>query len=101
MSEAEINYGIAILPNGRRKSDLEAAAHGIFALFAGRILPFDSNAAREFAFMVADRRRLGQPIEAFDAQIAAIARANGMSLATRDVHDFADTGVQIVNPWVT
>jgi predicted nucleic acid-binding protein len=67
VSEAEIIYGIAILPEGRRKRDLEAAAQGVLALFAGRILPFDSLAAREFAAIVIDRRRLGRPINDFDA----------------------------------
>jgi predicted nucleic acid-binding protein len=99
VSEAEIIYGIAILPEGRRRRDLEAAAQGVLALFAGRILPFDSLAAREFAAIVIDRRRLGRPINDFDAQIAAIARARSMSLATRDTRDFAETGVQIIDPW--
>lgn len=99
VSEAEIVYGITILPDGRRKRELETAAQGIFALFAGRIFPFDSAAAREFALIVADRRRAGRPIEDFDAQIAAITRSRGMTLATRDVQDFAGTGVQLVDPW--
>ena len=99
VSEAEIVYGITILPDGRRKRELETAAQGIFALFAGRIFPFDSAAAREFALIVADRRRAGRPIEDFDAQIAAITRSRGMSLATRDVLDFASTGVQLIDPW--
>lgn len=99
ISEAEIFYGVAVLPEGRRKRDLETAAQRVFALFAGRILPFDSAAARAFAQIVADGRRIGRPIEYFDAQIAAIARSRGMSLATRDVKDFAATGVQLINPW--
>jgi len=99
VSEAEILYGIAVLPDGRRKDDLEAAAHSVLALFAGRILPFDSLAAREFARVVADRRRLGRPIDNLDAQIAAIARVHNMSLATRDIRDFADAGVPIIDPW--
>jgi len=99
VSEAEILYGIAILPDGRRKHDLEAAARSILSLFAGRILPFDSLAAREFALIVADRRRIGRPIDNLDAQIAAIARARNMSLATRDIQDFADAGVSVIDPW--
>lgn len=99
VSEAEIVYGIAILPDGRRKRELEAAAQGIFTLFAGRIFLFDSTAARMFAQIVSDRRRAGRPIADFDAQIAAITRSRGMSLATRDVQDFANTGVQLIDPW--
>jgi toxin FitB len=65
VSEAEIIDGIAILPDGRRKRDLGAAAQDILVLFAGRILPFDSLAAREFAAIVAERRRIGRPINDF------------------------------------
>ncbi len=99
VTEAEIRLGIAILPDGKRKRDLETAACRVLALFAGRILPFDSLAAVEFAGIVADRRRIGRPMEDFDAQIAAITRSRGMTLATRNVPDFADTGVQVVDPW--
>ena len=97
--QAEVRLGIAILPDGKRKRDLETAAFRVLALFAGRILPFDSLAAVEFAGIVADRRRIGRPMEDFDAQIAAITRSRGMTLATRNVPDFADTGVQVVDPW--
>ena len=48
---------------------------------------------------MAERRRLGLPIGTMDAQIAAIARARGMAVATRDANDFANTGVTIINPW--
>jgi toxin FitB len=99
VTEAEILYGVAIKPDGRRKRDIGAAAQRILGLFAGRVLPFDSAAAREFAQIVADRLRAGRPIKDFDAQIAAITRSRGMTLATRDLQDFADTGVQVVDPW--
>lgn len=99
VTEAEILYGVAILPDGRRKQDLQAAAQRVLALFVGRILPFDSAAARVSALIVANRRIAGRPIDDFDAQIAAITRSRDMALATRDVQDFASTGVQLVDPW--
>ena len=99
VTEGEIIYGVTILPDGKRKRDLDAAARRVLQLFAGRILPLDSAAAREFAQIVSDRRNAGRPIEDFDAQIAAITRSRGMSLATRDVQDFAGTGVQVIDPW--
>ncbi len=99
VTEAEIIYGVTILPDGKRKRDLDTAAQRILALFAGRILPFDSAAAREFALIVAGRRRAGRPIKDFDAQIAAITRSRGMTLATRNVQDFEATGVQVIDPW--
>ena len=99
VSEAEIRFGIGILPDGKRKRDLETAALRVLELFAGRILPFDSAAAREFARIVADRQRLGRPIEDFDAEIAAITLSRGMTLATRNTTDFAGTGVALIDPW--
>ena len=98
-TEAEIIFGISILPDGRRKRDLELAAERVLGMFGGHILPFDSAAARLFAVIVGDCRRLGRPIQLFDAQIASITRSYGFTLATRDVRDFADAGVPLVDPW--
>jgi hypothetical protein len=98
--EAEIRYGIALLPPGKRRSALATAAGAIFAEeFSGRILPFDSAAAPEFAEIAARRRAAGRPIGDFDCQIAAIARVYGAAIATRNVIDFVDCGVDLVDPW--
>jgi predicted nucleic acid-binding protein len=100
VNKAEILYGIAALPDGRRRGALAAAAEAMFADdFAGRVLPFDEEAAAHYAEIVAARRRDGRPIEAFDAQIAATARAAGAGLATRDVAGFAGCGLTLVDPW--
>ncbi len=101
VTEAEIRLGIAILPEGKRKQDLETAASRILALFAGRVLPFDSAAAVEYARIVAERRRIGRPVADFDAQIAAITLSRGMMLATRNGADFVDSGVGVVDPWTS
>ena len=97
--EAEILSGVQVLPDGQRKHELEAAARRVFALFNGRILTFDSAAAAEYAAIVAERRRMGQPINDFDAQIAAIARSRGFALATRNVFGFEGIGILIIDPW--
>ena len=97
--EAEVFYGIAILPAGRRRAALHNAAEAIFGEFGGRILPFDSAAARAFADVAAERRRGGRPIGESDGQIAAIARVHDATVATRDVQDFAACGIQVVSPW--
>jgi len=100
VNEAEILYGIATLPEGRRRAALAAAAEAMFTDdFAGRVLPFDEAAAVHYAQIVAARRRDGRPIEAFDAQIAATALVAGADLATRDVGDFAGCGLTLLNPW--
>jgi predicted nucleic acid-binding protein len=67
--------------------------------FAGRILPFGSDAAHAYARIAADRRRAGRPISHFDAQVAAIAHSAGAAIATRNVSDFEGCGVKVINPW--
>ena len=100
VTEAEVRAGVAILPGGARRRGLAEAAERTFGgLFAGRVLPFDSSAARAYAEIVPYRRSTGRPLPFADGQIAAIARSRGMAVATRNVEDFEDTGVELVNPW--
>ncbi|PSS61940.1 VapC toxin family PIN domain ribonuclease [Ensifer sp. NM-2] len=100
VTEAEIRYGIGLMPDGRRRQSLEAAIMPIFSEdLAGRILPFDSDAAAAYATLAIARRKAGRPISQFDAQIAAITLSRGAALATRNVADFEATGVVIINPW--
>jgi toxin FitB len=96
---AEILQGIELLPPGKRRAALSAAAQNMFGLFAGRILSFHEDAARAFGPISVLRRRHGRPISLFDAQIAAIARAHGATLATRNVADFEGCGLRLINPW--
>src|SRR5437016_3649706 len=82
ITEAEILYGIALLSPGRRRRALETAAQAMFVQeFAGRVLPFDSASAEEYAAIAAARRRSGRPMSQADAQIAAIARSRGAAIA--------------------
>jgi len=100
VTQAEILYGVALVPEGKRRQGLALAARTAFeTYFRGRILPFDSEAAEAFAELAAGRRRAGRPISQADAQIAAIARSRGAVLATRNVPDFEGCGVEIVDPW--
>jgi predicted nucleic acid-binding protein len=96
---AEILRGIARLPDGRRKDLLRTTASEVFASFADQVLPFDSDAAVHYAEVVEGRDRLGLPIDAFDAQIAAICRTRGAALATRNLKDFSHTDVTLIDPW--
>ena len=102
VSEAELRYGVAIMPAGRRRNALEAAMTRWLDLgFGERVLPFDSAAARAYAKIAAERRQTGRAIGEADCQIAAICRSRGAVLVTRNVRDFRDTGVDVVNPWAT
>ncbi len=98
---AEIRLGISILPAGKRKELLLDLAEQMFQEdFPGRCLPFDCEAAGEYALIVSERNRQGHPISVEDAQIAAIARTADLALATRNTRDFSDiTGLKLVDPW--
>lgn len=100
ITQAEILHGIMLLPSGRRRNALEAAAEAMFKEeFGGRVLPFGSDAAHFYARIAAERRRVGRAISNFDAQIAAIARSNGAAIATRNVADYDHCDIKVVNPW--
>ena len=100
ITEAEVRTGIAFLPEGaRRRGLVDAVERTLGSLFADRVLPFDSGAARAYADIAAARRAAGRPISQLDCQIAAIALARGMAVATRNVRDFSETGVDVIDPW--
>jgi predicted nucleic acid-binding protein len=98
--QAEILSGIAILPEGRRREALEIAALATFREdFAGRILPFDTDAAVVYAEIFADRRSAGRPAATADLMIASIARVRGAIVVTRDTAGFRGCGLTLINPW--
>ena len=100
VTEAELLYGVEIVPAGRRRDRLLIEVEGMLQEdFEGRILPFDSAAARAYAVIAAARRAAGRPINHADCQIAAIARSREASVATRDMADFEGTGIEVINPW--
>ncbi len=96
---AEIRFGLARLPRGRRAAELAQLADEVLGAFPAQVLPFDAPAAILYGEIAAARERGGQPIEALDAQIAAICRARGAPLATRNTRDFVDTGVDLLDLW--
>ena len=97
---AELWYGIGRLPTGRRRNELAEVFDQVATEdFEGRVLAFDGVAAAHYVDLVVDRERMGRPISMADAQIAAICRSHGAAIATRNVDDFADVGVDVVNPW--
>lgn len=99
VTQAEMLFGVAALPDGQRKQRLTAAVEDVLALFGDRILPFDQAAARRFAEIAARARLHGQTLPTADGYIAAIAQANDFSVATRDNEPFAAAGLRVTNPW--
>lgn len=96
----EIRYGIAKLPDGKRKSDLRAVADETLDVdFTDRVLAFDKSAAEHYGNVVSQRDRSGRPISMADALIASICLSYNASLATRNVADFEGVGLELINPW--
>ena len=97
---AEVRYGIARLPDGRRKQVLLATADDVFSAFEEQVLPVDTSAAEHYAAIASGRERAGKPIAGFDALIAAVCRCHSAALATRNVSDFDGTGIEVIDPWL-
>jgi toxin FitB len=97
---AELRFGLERLGDGRRKSDLRRGIDKVENdLFLGRILPFDLASAHEYSLLMVDRQRKGRPIDLMDGLVAAIARSQGASLATRNTNHFIDLGIDLINPF--
>ncbi|MDE0523337.1 MAG: type II toxin-antitoxin system VapC family toxin [Boseongicola sp.] len=100
VSEAEMRFGLAIMPPGKRRDGLaEGLERMLRSGFTNRILPFDSSAASAYADIAAARRAMGRPMQAADCQIASIARSRGMAVVTRNVRDFAYADIDLIDPW--
>ena len=100
INEAEMLYGLELLPRGKRRDDLMAAMQATFYRdMAGHILAFDSDAARIYSQIAASRRKQGRPISYSDAEIASIVQLHKATLATGNVADFENCGIRLINPW--
>ncbi len=100
ITTAELFHGVARLPAGRRRDRLGEAVSGLIEEdLDGRIEPFDAAAAGHYAELLSERERTGHPMSVLDAQIAAICRRLGATLATRNTRDFTGTGIELLDPW--
>ena len=95
----ELEYGLRLLPQGRRRTRLSEMQSGILAAYGNRILPLDTRGAEWAAHFRGEARRFGRPLDLGDALIAGTAKAHAMTLATRNVADFEHLDVEVVNPW--
>lgn len=97
---AEICYGLRILPVGQRRQSLQLRFEQFVSQgFAQNIITFNELAARSYAEIMGTRKEKGQPMSLPDGQIAAIAQTNDLSLATRNITDFKNCGIELINPF--
>ena len=101
LTQAELLAGVAAMPDGQRRDRLAASLDATFALFDGRVLPFDEPAARHYAPLTAATRQSGRGFPVPDGYIAAIAAARGFAVATRDASPFLAAGLHVIDPWTT
>ncbi|MBN3834102.1 type II toxin-antitoxin system VapC family toxin [Burkholderia sp. Ac-20344] len=102
ISLAEMRFGVAALPEGRRRDWLhQSIEQRVVPLFRGRILPFDDAASKAYASIRARARSAGSAISPADVFIAATAEANGLIIATRDVAPFEAVGLRVIDPWAS
>ena len=98
----EIEYGLRILPDGKRRLQLKERFERFVALaFAQRVQPYDEAAARAYGEVMGHRKEVGHPMSVPDGQIAAIARSQGFRVATRNIKDFEDCGIELIDPFAT
>ncbi len=99
---AELRFGVSALPSGQQRDRLnERIERRLLPTFTGRVLPFDLPASRAYGDLMAAARAAGRSIPVSDGYIAAIAVANAMLVATRDIGPFRDAGLETINPWTS
>ena len=96
---AELLFGIAALPTGKRKDMLAQTLDGLLGLFRGRVLPFDIDAARHYAELAVKAKIAGRGFPTPDGYIAAIAASRGFIVASRDTAPYEAASVTVINPW--
>lgn len=96
---AELLFGIAALPAGKRKDMLKQALDGLMGLFRGRVLPFDTDAAWRYAELAVTAKVGGRGFPTPDGYIAAIAASRDFIVASRDTAPYEAAGVSVINPW--
>ena len=95
----ELRYGVGRMPEGRRRTELSEAIERVLRDAASGILPFDEAAAACAARMRIAREQAGRPVATADVQIAGICEARRAALATRNLKDFEDLGIELIDPW--
>ncbi len=100
ITQAEIGYGLRVLPDGQRRRQLKGRFDSFIGMaFEERVLDFTSAAAIAYADIMGDRKEMGRSMSLLDGQIAGIASANQFAIATRNIKDFEHCGIELINPF--
>ncbi len=100
ITKAEVKYGLEVMPEGKRRYELEKTYERLFTtLLFRRVLPFDDHSTSYFARLAAIAEKRGRGISTADLQIAATALYYNATVATRNVHHFDHEGLAVINPW--
>ena len=99
ISYAELRYGVLLLADGKRKTELASRIEAVLSLFTKRTLSFDVDSAERLAHIASVAAKHGSKATAPDAYIAAIAASRGFSVATRNARHFEHSGIPLINPW--
>lgn len=95
----EIEFGIQLLPEGRRRDSLSRMYADVVTAYSDRILGIDKSAAERAAALRAQSQSVGHILDLGDALIAGTALVHGLAIATRNVKDFDGLGIDIYDPW--
>lgn len=100
MTIGEICKGIATLPASHKRDSLQVWLDSdVRSWFAGRILPVSEEIAEHWGKLAASAKQRGTPLAVVDGVIAATAFQHGLTLVTRNLKDFANLGIDLLNPW--
>jgi predicted nucleic acid-binding protein len=99
MALGELQRGVIRLPESKRRTELSLWLHALETSFENRILSFDTSVARVWAQITVHAEAHGKSMAAFDSIIAATAKTHDCLLVTRNVRDFANAGIELLNPW--
>lgn len=102
VSLGEIFKGLTILPESKRRSELQQwLDKTLRPWFDGRILPVSESIAERWGVLAGECQLKGRPLKVADGLIAATALEHDLTVVTRNVRDFSGLGVAVFDPWST
>ena len=95
----ELNYGLNLLPAGKRRAKLEYSIANFIEQYGTFVIPIEHQEAQTAAILRAEARKIGQPCHLADSLIAGTAKVHNLTVVTRNEKDFKHFGIEVKNPW--